>query len=78
MGTEDGSGLTWMAADQWPAVIVRLEEFVVVDRSLRPDRPHPMVGRHGDQVEARLSQCSLYDPPTLDLSVEAPDVTIAG
>jgi GNAT superfamily N-acetyltransferase len=75
--TEDRSGLTWIGADQRPPVSVPCDGFVVVDRSTRPGRPHPMIGRNGDQVEARLRQCSLYDP-TLDLSVEASDGTVAG
>jgi predicted N-acetyltransferase YhbS len=75
--TGDRSGVTWMEADQRPPISVPPEGFVVVDRSMRPDRPHPMIGRNGDLVEARLRQCSLYDH-TLDLSVEAPDGTVAG
>ncbi|HEY6745038.1 MAG TPA: GNAT family N-acetyltransferase [Mycobacteriales bacterium] len=44
----------------------------------RPDQsgPHPMVTRNGAEVEARLRQCSLYDPG-LDLAVRAPDGTTA-
>ena len=43
----------------------------------RADRPHPMIGRNGEQVETRLRQCSLYDP-TLDLAVEGADGRVAG
>ena len=36
-----------------------------------------MIARNGELVEARLRQCSLYDP-TLDLAVEDADGTFAG
>ena len=39
--------------------------------------PHPMRQRNGEEVEARLRQCSLYDA-ALDLAVEAPDGQTAG
>lgn len=44
----------------------------------RPDQtgPHPMVGRNGAEVEARLRRCSLYDP-RLDLAVRGPDGDVA-
>ena len=41
------------------------------------DGPHPMIGRNGAEVEARLRRCSLYDP-ALDLAVRGPDGDIAG
>jgi len=36
-----------------------------------------MIARNGELVEARLRQCSLYDP-TLDLAVEDADGSVAG
>ena len=53
------------------------EGFVLVDRALDTTKPHPMRSRSGDGVEARLRQCSLYDP-ALDLAVEAADGQTAG
>jgi hypothetical protein len=35
-----------------------------------------MIARHGDRVEARLWECSLYDPP-FDLAVEDADGNVA-
>jgi len=45
----------------------------------RPDQdgPHPMIRRNGAEVEARLRQCSLYDPD-LDLAVRGPARDFAG
>jgi GNAT superfamily N-acetyltransferase len=74
--TEELSGTTWMDADQRPPVVL-VDGFSIVDRVARADRPHPMVGRNGDQVEPRLRQCSLYDP-TLDLAVEDAGGRVAG
>lgn len=51
--------------------------YVLTDRSARADAPHPMVGRNGPDVAARLARCSLHDP-ALDLSVLAPDGSVAG
>lgn len=74
--TDELSGTTWVdAGDRAP--VADVDGFTVVDRATRSDPPHPMVGRNGEQVEARLRQCSLYDP-ALDLAVEAGDGAVAG
>jgi GNAT superfamily N-acetyltransferase len=70
------SGTAWMDADDRPPV-VEVGGFAIVDRVAGADRPHPMIARNGDLVEARLRQCSLYDP-TLDLAVESADGSVAG
>ena len=74
--TEESSGTTWMDADQRPPV-APVDGFAILDRVSRADRPHPMIARNGELVEARLRQCSLYDP-TLDLAIEDADGRIAG
>lgn len=70
----------WMAAANRPAVRALPAGYTLVDRVVRgadvaPE--HPMVGRNGPDVEARLRQTSLYDPH-LDLAVLAPDGSVAG
>ena len=74
--TEELSGTAWMDADQRPPV-APVDGFAIVDRVTRADRPHPMIARNGELAEARLRQCSLYDP-TLDLAVEDADGRVAG
>jgi ribosomal protein S18 acetylase RimI-like enzyme len=75
---DDGrSGITWMDARDRPGVSALPEGFVLVDRAVERGRPHPMQRRSGEEVEARLNQCSLYDAE-LDLAVEAPDGEVAG
>lgn len=74
--TDELSGTSWMDADARPSA-TQVDGFTLVDRTMRADRPHPMAARNGEQVEARLRQCSLYDP-TLDLAVEDADGTVAG
>lgn len=74
--TDDVSGTGWMEAHQRPPV-TQVDGFVIVDRSMRANRPHPMIARNGQHVEPRLRQCSVYDP-TLDLAVEDADGRVAG
>jgi GNAT superfamily N-acetyltransferase len=74
---ESRSGVTWMNAADRPEVTVLPEGFALVDRARATTRLHPMRKRSGDGVEARLRQCSLYDP-ALDLAVEAADGPVAG
>jgi GNAT superfamily N-acetyltransferase len=74
--TDELSGTSWMDADE-RAPIAQVEGYSIVDRTMRADRPHPMIARNGELVETRLRQCSLYEP-TLDLAVEDADGTVAG
>ena len=76
---DDGlvDGVTWMDAEDRTGVAALPEGFVLVDRAREKSGPHPMRKRNGEEVEARLRQCSLYDP-TLDLAVEAADGRTAG
>jgi len=73
----DRSGITWTSAQDRPGVAGLPDGFVLVDRAQATTRPHPMRRRNGEAVEARLRQCSLYDPE-LDLAVEAPEGQAAG
>jgi ribosomal protein S18 acetylase RimI-like enzyme len=73
---DEVSGVTWMEAADRPDVAGLPEGFALVDR-LGTTRPHPMRRRSGEGVDARLRQCSLYDP-TLDLAVETAAGDIAG
>jgi ribosomal protein S18 acetylase RimI-like enzyme len=74
---DNRSGIAWMNAQEQPDVAALPEGFVLVDRAQETNTPHPMRQRSGEEVEARLLQCSLYDP-ALDLAVEAPDGQAAG
>ncbi|MDP9261865.1 MAG: GNAT family N-acetyltransferase [Actinomycetota bacterium] len=74
---DERSGITWMDAQDRPEVATLAEGFVLVDRAQATTRPHPMRRRSGEEVEARLRQCSLYDP-ALDLAVETADGEAAG
>lgn len=74
---DEESGITWMNARDRPAPAAPPDGSRIVDRELSAARPHPMARRNGAAVEARLSECSLYDP-ALDLAAEADDGTVAG
>jgi GNAT superfamily N-acetyltransferase len=77
LGAAERYGTTWMNADERPDVAPLPEGFVLVDRATTTTRPHPMRRRNGEAVEARLQECSLYDP-ALDLAVEDADGQAAG
>ncbi len=71
------SGVAWMDTHDRPAVSALPDGYTLVDRVGETTKPHPMRQRSGEAVEARLRQCSLYDP-ALDLAVESSDGTVAG
>ncbi|NUR75300.1 MAG: GNAT family N-acetyltransferase [Thermoleophilia bacterium] len=77
VAAHERSGITWMSADDRPAVAPIPEGFVLVDRAVGTSGPHPMRRRSGEAVESRLRQCTLYDP-ALDLALEADDGQVAG
>ena len=60
-----------------PDVVALPNGFALVERARATTGPHPMRRRSGEGVEARLRQCSLYDP-ALDLAVETADGEAAG
>jgi predicted N-acetyltransferase YhbS len=74
--SDELSATAWMDADD-RAPVTQVDGFAIVDRATTADRPHPMIARNGERVQARLQQCSLYDP-TLDLAVQDADGTVAG
>jgi len=68
--------VTWLDAADRPAPLPFPDGYALVPRPDQ-DRPHPMIRRNGAEVEARLRQCSLYDPD-LDLAVRGPARDFAG
>jgi GNAT superfamily N-acetyltransferase len=74
--SDERSGITWMRAADRLRPTPLPDGFVLVDRA-RQRGPHPMERRSGDRVEARLSECELYDPE-LDIAVETKTGRIAG
>jgi ribosomal protein S18 acetylase RimI-like enzyme len=75
--TGERSGAAWMDVQDRPKVTALAEGFALLDRANETSTAHPMRRRSGDAVEARLRQCSLYDPG-LDLAVAASNGEIAG
>lgn len=74
---DDQSGIACMNAEDRPDVAALPEGFVLVDRAKEMTRPHPLRRRSGEEVEARLRQCSLYDPGLTSPS-RAADGQVAG
>jgi predicted N-acetyltransferase YhbS len=66
-----------MNAHDRPDVAALPNGFALVDRAQQTSKPHPMRRRNGEAVEARLRECSLYDP-ALDLAVETTEGEVAG
>ena len=75
--TDEVGVSTWMRASQRPAVPPAPSGFELVAKSDATARPHPMIGRSGEDVAERLNECSLYRPE-LDLAVYDADGTVAG
>jgi GNAT superfamily N-acetyltransferase len=75
--TDDIYTINCMDAGNRPQVSPLVADFVLASRSDRPEDPHPMRSRNGEQVAEFLRQCSLYDPE-LDLCVYAPNGDVAG
>lgn len=69
-------GATWMPAADVPSPPELPDSYRFTDRTVRSSGAHWLASRNGAQVEARLHQCSLYDPE-LDLAVETFDGDIA-
>jgi ribosomal protein S18 acetylase RimI-like enzyme len=72
----EGSAITWLDAGDRVAPTELPAGFALVDRA-RESGPHPMRHRSGEEVEARLRECPLYDP-ALDLAVETHGGEVAG
>jgi hypothetical protein len=67
----------WMPASDRPEILELPSGFLMQSRTQTAERHHPMAGRNGGDFEARLAECSLYDP-NLDLAVYSPDGEVAG
>lgn len=68
--------VSWLDADCRAAVRALPHGYTLLARP-EQDGPHPMIERNGADVEARLRDCSLYDPE-LDLALLTDDGAVAG
>ena len=68
--------VSWLDAADRAAVRALPDGYTLVARP-EQDGPHPMIKRNGAHVEARLRDCSLYDPE-LDLALLTDDGAVAG
>jgi hypothetical protein len=68
--------VSWLDAADRAAVRALPDGYTLVARP-EQDGPHPMVKRNCADVEARLRDCSLYDPE-LDLALLTDDGVVAG
>jgi hypothetical protein len=68
--------VSWLDAADRAAARALPDGYTLVARP-QQDGPHPMITRNGADVEARLRDCSLYDPE-LDLALLADDGAVAG
>lgn len=68
--------VSWLDAADRAAVRSLPDGYALVARPAQ-DGPHPMIRRNGADVEARLRDCSLYDP-ALDLALLTDDGAVAG
>jgi len=75
--SDDRGAVTWLAAERRPTPPALPVDFELVDRGIVADQPHPMIGRSGPDVAARLREVSLYDPE-LDLAVRHVSGDISG
>ena len=65
---EGGLVESWLPAEARPAISPLTDGYRLTSRQEDATRPHPMIGRLGPEVEARLRQTSLYRPE-LDLAI---------
>lgn len=70
------AGPAWMDASVLSDGVPLPDGYRITDRSASPTGAHWLEARNGPAVEARLRQCSLYDPK-LDLAVYTVDGELA-
>jgi RimJ/RimL family protein N-acetyltransferase len=75
--TDEVGVATWMPAAARPKPTPLATGFELKARNDDPTRPHPLIGRNGEDVAERLRECSLYRDD-LDLAVYTPNGDVAG